>query len=631
MTSLLRGLILASAVIQSAQAVTLSVSTSGGNASSPLLWGYMFEDINNSGDGGIHGQVLKNNGFQPGYDTTLTAYAAVGGSTLSIDTANPLSTAITSTLKVTNPSSHSGTVGFSNSGYNGVPVDRGTYKTLVWIKGTYSGQVTVSLVSNSTGTVFGSVAFSVKSTSSEYTYYDVDLPVTQSSVALDNVWRLTYDASAATDGHLNFALPQLFPETYKGRANGLRNDVATFLDAIGGSFLRWPGGNNLEGNTIATRWIWNETIGPVQNRPGHLGTWSYINTDALGLMEYLYWAEDMGIANVLAVWAGHALDGTVVTGSQLAPYVDDILDELEFVLGDSSTPFGALRASYGREEPFKVDMIEVGNEDNLSKGCSSYASRFTQIYNAIHAAYPDITVIASTTDQNCLPTTLPSGVWTDIHYYLEPNQFVARFNEFDNWSRTWPIFVGEYASTTGNDGSTTYWSNLVGSCSEAVYMIGLERNSDIVKMASFAPLLEHFDLAEWSPDLFGLDSSSGSLTGSTSYYVQQLFASNRGTTIKPVTSDSAFGPVYWVASSTNTGTYYVKLANYGTTTQSVTVKVPGASFGSASLLLLSGNPTASNYPHDVTITPTKSTLSGSASGGYTFSLPEYAVAVVVLE
>lgn len=507
---------------------------------------------------------------------------------------------------------------------------QGIYTTLVWIKGTYSGQVTVSLVSNASGTVFGSVKFPVTSTASGFTYFDNKLTVTQSSTALDNVWRLTYEASGATDGHLYFGLPQLFPPTYKGRANGLRNDVATFLDNIGGSFLRWPGGNNLEGNTVATRWVWNETIGPVQNRPGHLGTWGYINTDALGLMEYLYWTQDMGIANVLAVWAGHALDGTSITGSALKPYVDDILNELEFILGDSSTPYGALRASYGQEEPFTVDIIEIGNEDNLSKGCSSYASRFTQIYNAIHAAYPDITIIASTTDKNCLPATLPSGVWTDIHYYLEPHQFVSLFNEWDNWSRDRPIFVGEYASTVGNDGSTTYWSNQVGSCSEAVYMIGLERNSDIVKMASFAPLLEHFDLAEWSPDLFGLDSSSGSLTGSTSYYVQQLFAANLGTTIKPVTSDSAFGPVYWVASATDAGTYYVKLANYGTTTETVTVKVPGAAFTSASLKLLSGDPTVSNYPHDVKITPRETTVSGDATTGYTFSLPEYAVAVLVL-
>jgi alpha-L-arabinofuranosidase len=145
-----------------------------------------------------------------------------------------------------------------------------------------------------------------------------------------------------------------------------------------------------------------------------------------------------------------------------------------------------------------VNHIEVGNEDNLSGGCDTYASRFTQIYDAVHAQYPNLTIVASTTDSSCLPSPLPSGVWTDIHYYDTPDEFVALFNEWDNWSRDSPVFVGEYASTTGNDGSTTYWSYMQGSCSEAVYMIGLERNSDIVQAASFAPVLEHFDLAEWS-------------------------------------------------------------------------------------------------------------------------------------
>lgn len=149
----------------------------------------------------------------------------------------------------------------------------------------------------------------------------------------------------------------------------------------------------------------------------------------------------------------------------------------------------------------------MGNEDNVySNGCATYASRFTQIYDAVHAEYPSLTIIASTTDTSCLPSTIPDGVITDIHYYLSPDGFIELFNEWDNWSRDWPIFVGEYASTTGNDGSTTYWSNMQGSCSEAVYMIGMERNSDIVKMASFAPLLEHFDMAEWSVSIKSVSS-----------------------------------------------------------------------------------------------------------------------------
>lgn len=208
------------------------------------------------------------------------------------------------------------------------------------------------------------------------------------------------------------------------------------------------------------------------------------------------------------------------------------------------------------------------------------------------------------------------------------------FNEFDNLSRGTGkgYFVGEYANTITDGGAQTYWGNVQGAVSEAVNMIGLERNSDLVKMASYAPLLEHFDLAEWSPDLVGLDARPGSLTGSVSYYVQMLFSKARGSTILPVTSDVNFGPLYWIASSTTSGTYYVKLANYGTSEQSVTIKIPGASgvSGAAGLQTLTGASTASNYPLDVTVQPVTGTVSGSAEGGWTFSVPGYGVAVLTV-
>ena len=360
-----------------------------------------------------------------------------------------------------------------------------------------------------------------------------------------------------------------------------------------------------------------------------LGDWGYPNTDALGLMEYLQWTEDMDLAPVLAIWDGYSLNGASISGAALDPYIDDTLNELEFLLGSTSTTWGALRSTYGHADPYAISYLEIGNEDNYD-GCSTYASRFTAYYDAIHAVYPNITMIASTTDSSCLPSTLPEGVWTDIHHYLEPAQFVASFNEFDNYKRTtgYGIFVGEYANTATDSGTTTYWSTVQGATSEAVYMIGLERNSDLVKMASYAPMMEHFDLAEWSPDLLGLDSTPGSLTGSVSYYVQLLFSKARGDTILPVTSTVNFGPLYWVASSTTSGTYYVKIANYGTTTESVTIKIPGASLNTtASVQILTGASTASNYPLDVTIQPTTSSVTGSASGGYTFSLAGYGVAV----
>lgn len=219
-------------------------------------------------------------------------------------------------------------------------------------------------------------------------------------------------------------------------------------------------------------------------------------------MEYMQWCIDMNMEPLLAIWSGLSLGsgGSVVSGSALTPYVTDVMNELQFLLGDTNTTYGALRAKYGRMEPYTVNYIEVGNEDNLNNGCSTYATRLMAFYNAIHAEYPNIQVIASTSDTSCLPRNMPETIWTDTHHYQSPAQFVTLFNEWDHYPRG-PgrgVIVGEYASTSGNDGSATYWSNMQGSCGEAVYMIGLERNSDIVKMASFAPLLEHYNMAEWS-------------------------------------------------------------------------------------------------------------------------------------
>lgn len=207
---------------------------------------------------------------------------------------------------------------------------------------------------------------------------------------------------------------------------------------------------------------------PLQDRPGRQGDWTYPNTDALGLMEYMQWCLDMNMEPLLGVWAGLSLNATPVTGTALEPYTADVLAELEFLLGDAQTTTqGALRAQYGRAEPYQLRYVEIGNEDNLSGGCASYAARFTDVYDAVHAQYPNLTLVTSTASQGCLPATLPEGVWTDIHHYLSPDEFVDAFTEWDNAPRDGPgILVGEYGSTVGNDGSKTYWSNMQGSCSE---------------------------------------------------------------------------------------------------------------------------------------------------------------------
>jgi alpha-N-arabinofuranosidase len=283
-------------------------------------------------------------------------------------------------------------------------------------------------------------------------------------------------------------------------------------------------------------------------------------------------------------------------------------------------------------------MVEIGNEDMLGGGCDTYAERFTAFYDAIHAAYPDLTLIASTNEQSCLPSTMPNGSMVDYHDYNSPDGLVSQFNYFDNVSRNVTYLVGEYAQT-GSD-----YPIMQGSVGEAVFMIGMERNSDLIKMASYAPLLQLTNSTQWTvcgprqilylhankfsfqPNLIPFTQSPNVVIETTSYYVQQMFASNLGDTVKKVTSDSAFGPVYWVASSANDSSYFVKLANYGSDTQDLSVTIDGMT--TAKLTVVGDDDAnASNTVDETPVAPVESTLTAS-DGTFTFTVPAWSVAVL---
>ncbi|KAA8641470.1 uncharacterized protein ATNIH1004_001935 [Aspergillus tanneri] len=527
--------------------VVLTVQKKSGNQSSPLLYGVMFEGTN------------------PG----LTAYSAVGDVEISQDMLNPLSDAITSTLQVQVMPWETGFAGFVNKGYNGVPVMNATYRCEFWMRGEYSDVITLQLVGISSDIVYAAHNMTVNSTSRSFTRYETTFNSTASPDG-DNEFRLLFDGSKVPGMKLNFGLIQLFPPTYHSRLT---------RDGRG--------------------------IGPLDLLSTVLGEsdWFYPNTDALGLDEYLWWCQDMGMEPVLAVWDGKSFGG-ILTGSDLQPYVDDILDELEYLLGPPNSTYGGMRASNGREDPWSVRYIEIGNEDDFSGGCNTYPDRFQQIYNAISEKYPQLTIVASTIDGRCLPEALP-GIIYDYHYYRRPDELAAMFDEWDNQPRSQPVMC---------------------SCSEAVHMIGLERNSDVVKMAAYTPLLQHFGFTQWSPTLYGFDSGPDSITLSTSYYVQKMFSTNRGTTILPVKTTAEFGPLYWVASRANS-TYYVKLANYGEEKQTVHVQVPDTRSGR--LEMLSGPRDASNRPHNITVQPSVQKVTNQR-GSYKFDMAAWAVAVLAV-
>ncbi|KAI5306603.1 hypothetical protein KEM56_000116 [Ascosphaera pollenicola] len=612
------------------QEVNLNVKPSGGNKSHPLLWGIMFEDINHSGDGGIHGQLLMNNGFQ-GINPGLTAWKGVNDAKIAQDKDTPLTTAITSTLKIKVPKdTDEELVGAANTGYNGMPVRKEKYNNYFWMKGSYKGPVTVRLVGSASQVVYASQEVQVDSSDDKFTYYETSF-IPEASSDGNNEWQFLVDPKKTAGQTIHLGLPQLFPPTYKDRKNGLRKDVAEFIEELHPRFLRLPGGNNMEGNIPETRWKWNETIGPVENRPGRQGTWGYANTDALGLHEYFEWCEDMKMEPVYGVWVGATIGGPIVEGEELKPYIDDVLRELEYILGDKeSTELGKLRAQNGHPEPFNLHYVEIGNEDWLN-GCEQYPSRYKSAYDALHAKYPQLQYISSVSrfDPKCYPK-VADDVLGDLHHYLSPNDMVAHFNEFDNWEGR--IIVGEYASTTNNDGTFTRFSTMQGACAEAVYMIAMERNSDRVEMSCYAPFFEHLDMNQWQPNMIINDNGPNTLTGSISYYVQKLFSNHAGEETLPVDSNAHFGPLYWSAMKSG-NKHLVKVANYGDKRVVTNIMIPGNPANATVDLIASDDivwhgPLIFNSPLNVKVQTRTLPLEKKQSGEFVLDLPPWAVAAV---
>ncbi|KAF1347105.1 glycoside hydrolase superfamily [Delphinella strobiligena] len=622
-----------------ASALNLSVSSDGGNATSGRQYGIMFEDINYSGDGGIYAELVRNRAFQGSavYPSTLTGWSSVGDTTLSLQNlSQPLSSALPTSLNVKVSNGSSGQVGFANAGWWGIDVKVQPYNGSFWVKGIYNGSFTASLVSTTTNTTYGSLSIPAQSSSNNWTEYTYTLTPNAAAPNSNNSLVVTFDASGVSGGSLDFNLISLFPPTYNNRPNGNRIDLMEALIELNPSFFRLPGGNNLEGEDPPYLWYWNQTIGPLTDRPGRPGTWGYENTDGLGLIEYLLWNEDIGAEPIFAVWSGLYLDGTVISNSSLEVYIQYALDELEFLLGSTDTTYGALRASLGYPDPFSINYVEVGNEDHLNGGNSSYSDyRFPDFYNAIHTAYPDITIIASTVEV----ADLPDGAGGDYHQYTRPDYFVSQFDFFDHSDRANPILIGEYAIVQPNEAgqSGVDWSEArspfpfwIGTVAEAVFLIGAERNADVILGALYAPTLQNLNAWQWTPDLISYTADPSQDVLSTSWHLINLLSGTRISNTLP-TSGGDFGPAYWVAGVGETGSHILKTAVYNTTGDvPVTVSFNGVSAGFTAKLTVLTAPDAYSY-NDIgidVVNTTSTTITASSAGVFTFTLPDLSVSVL---
>ncbi|KZT10533.1 glycoside hydrolase family 51 protein [Laetiporus sulphureus 93-53] len=573
--------------------------------------------------------LLQNRAFQqvtPGTSDALEPWEAINGANITvIADSDPVSSALPNSLKFVVPSNASGSVGFSNEGYWGINVNASwTYNASLYYRfpssSTFSGKLTLGLES-SAGDVLASNSTTIIGSQTIWKQIALELTPSYSALNNNNSFFVTVNGSEAAGETIHFAMFSLFPPTYKNRPNGMRIDIAETLADMKPAFFRFPGGNNL-GQTWATRWQWNATVGPLLDRPGRVGDWGYVNTDGLGLLEYLTFLEDVGTEPFMAVWAGYSLGGESVPEDDLSPYIQQAIEQIEFAVGDANTSsIAALRAEYGHPEPFNVTYVEIGNEDFFAS--DSYTYRWPAFIGYLSAAYPDINYIATTYPFN--PIISPTPKQYDVHVYQTPDWFIENAFYYDNFERNGTrYFQGEYASIR------FLYPTVLSSTAEAAYMTGFERNADIVFAASYAPLLQVREVTQVTiPCILTLCSAS-TVVRSTAYYVQQLFSLNVGDEYLPSTLPTQNGTLYWsITRSSSTGDVYIKLVNVASSETDVTFEMPFDVASTGTLKLLTGKPDDSNTPDAPDyITPGTSTISTGSTLNYT--APAYSLSVIIL-
>jgi len=572
------------------------------HAVSPILYGLMTEEINHSYEGGIYAELIQNRSFKD--DSNSPAHwSLVGPSTagsIVLDPQTSLTSAQNVSLKLTaTTASTTAPVGVANEGYWGIPVKPNTkYRASFWAKSTsgYSGPLSVRLETADGSTTWAKA--NVGPVTGVWKQYSVQLR-TGKNITPSTANRFTISLSAP--GTVNLDLVSLFPPTYHNRPNGNRIDIMEKLAAMHPSFLRLPGGNFVEGYNLETRYDFKHTIGALTDRPGHQGCWGYRSNDGLGFLEYLEWCEDLHMEPVLAVFAGYALSGEHVTGDALKPYVQDALDEIEYVTGESSTTWGARRITDGHAKPFPLTYVEIGNEDGFDKS-GSYDERFAAFFDAIKAKYPALKLIATASVKSRKPDVV------DDHYYRRSPEMYADVDHYRNRpADSTKVFVGEWATTNiipwspeGRKAPPT--PELEAALSDAAWMIGMERDSDTVVMECYAPLFVNVNpgARQWAPDLIGYDAINS--FGSPPYYAQVMFSGNRGDVVLPVDLDIPAGSdakpvVFATASRQNaSGDVIIKVVNTLATTEPVTIDLDGATdvAKTGTLIQLSGDLDARN-------------------------------------
>jgi len=496
--------------------ITVNVGEPGAKVS-PMLWGIFFEDINCSADGGIYAELIRNRSFED--SEKPDRWSVVGGpqmkAEIQVDTEKPMRPRNPHSLKVTISGAGDTRAGVANDGFWGIALKKdAVYNLSLNVRAAegFSGPLTLSL-ENADGTTCYAKE-TLARVGADWQAFKFALR----STGTDPKARLVI--STDKPGAFWLDMVSLFPkDTWKG--HGLRPDLCEMLVGLKPAFVRFPGGCWVEGDSMELAYRWKQTIGDISERRTQHNIWNYEATHGLGFHEYLQMSEDLGAEPLFVINCGMA-HRDVVPMDKMQEFVQDALDAIEYCNGSADGTWGSLRAKNGHPKPFNLKYMEIGNEN----GGPNYQERYALFHDAIKAKYPDITLVAN------VPTDQRRPEVVDEHYYSNPEFFIQQAGRYDTYKRDGAkIYIGEYA-VTQNCGQ----GNLRGAVGEAAFMTGMERNSDVVIMSSYAPLFVNVNHRGWNPDLIDFDSSR--VYGIPSYYVQKMFSENRGEVVLPVTLDA---------------------------------------------------------------------------------------------
>jgi len=512
----------------------------------PNMWGVFFEDINFGADGGIYAELIKNRSFEfakPLMGWSIQRKKTQEGEILvvnrkEVNTANPRY------LQVKKQTDDFELV---NEGFKGIGVKKGLrYDFSVMYRQAAKGVKLVLLLKDANNKIIGQGSLNPEQTGEGWNKQSA------SFVATETDPKAKFSLLFQGQGNIDLDMISLFPgDTWKNRPQGLRADMVQWLSDMKPGFIRFPGGCIVEGTDLANRYQWKKTIGPIENRQLIMNRWNtefahraapdYYQSFGLGFFEYFQLAEDIGSDALPILNCGMACQfnsAEVASLDELDPYVQDALDLIEFANGDVSTKWGKMRADLGHPKPFNLKMMGVGNEN----WGPQYLERVAIFTKAIKAKYPDFKLINSSgTDPegdrfNLLNTTLRSNNadFIDEHYYRPADWFLKNASRYDNYPRNGSkVFVGEYAVHASGNITGNKKNNWQSALASASLMTGLERNADVVQMASYAPLFAHIDAWQWAPDMIWVDNLKS--YGTPDYYVQKLFSTNKGTDVVAIT------------------------------------------------------------------------------------------------